>query len=147
MNRRRLRNLIIALLGLALVLSVFGCTDTNYLVYRQSTIIGMDVEATPSQTNPKVKLEFGYDRESDAYVPQKRKEKDGAYGEAMSIISKSYVEIGFLEGNEVHEHFATGKAANRLTCNPQNMNKFFGLIEGADNSQNPPDDSTNCPAD
>ncbi len=135
MNGRRLRNLMLALLGLALVLPVFGCSDTNYLVYRQSTIIGMDVEATPSQTNPKVKLEFGYDRESDAYVPQKREGKGKAYGEAMSIISKSHIEIGFLEGNEIHEHFATGEAANRLTCDPENMHKFFGLIENSKDAQ------------
>lgn len=124
--------LVFNFLGFLIVsLLVSACTtNSSNLVYRQSTVIGLDIQANPEGTSGKAVL--GYDREVNAYVPKKPKVIGGKLStqgqEAMSAISVSAVEIGFLEATRISESFATGDAAQALASKPNALNNF---IDGA----------------
>lgn len=104
-------------IGLVLVLTTLvGCGSSRNLVYRQNTVIGLEVSANPEGTSGKAV--FGYDRESNAVVPKKLKGDGTTAGQdAMSAISVSHISIGFLEANCIFEAFATGDAATSLAKN------------------------------
>lgn len=121
--------LCILLMGITLQ----GCGNSKNLVYRQNTVIGLEVSANPEGTSGKAVL--GYDRETNAVVPKKLKIDGETSGqEAMSAISISNVHIGFLEANCIYEAFATGDAAVNLA---KNRGQLHGFLQGATAGTNP----------
>ncbi len=126
--------------GLVLILlAPLGCSQSKNLVYRQNTVIGLEVSANPEGTSGKAV--FGYDRETNAVVPKKPKAEGGELQtggmEAMSTISISHIQIGFVEASCIYEAFATGDAANDLAANPQSMNDFLSGSGMGQNANHP----------
>ncbi|QPJ62239.1 MAG: hypothetical protein G3M70_10300 [Candidatus Nitronauta litoralis] len=117
---------------LAMLVTLSGCGNSKNLVYRQNTVIGLEVSANPEGTSGKAVL--GYDRETNAVVPKKMKSGGETAGqEAMSAVSISHVQIGFLEANCIYEAFATGDAAVNLA---ENKGKLHGFLQGATTNNN-----------
>ncbi len=119
---------------LAMLITLTGCGNSKNLIYRQNTVIGLEVSANPEGTSGKAVL--GYDRETNAVVPKKMKSDGKTAGqEAMSSISISHVKIGFLEADCVFEAFASGQAANNLAENRERLGGFLKGT-GADTNSN-----------
>ncbi len=113
---------------LLMLITLTGCGNSKNLVYRQNTVIGLEVSANPEGTSGKAVL--GYDRETNAVVPKKLKSNGETSGqEAMSAISISHVHIGFLEANCIYEAFATGDAAVNLA---ENRGQLHGFLQGTE---------------
>lgn len=128
MFRKRSVNLVVMLFAGSWLLLAgcaggdWGKSRSRYLVYMQNSVVGIDASATP-QTGGKFTL--GYDRQTDTIVPKRTDKKGETDGEdAMSVISKTQVKVGFLEMNEIHESFATGDAAVAIASDPNKVKSF-----------------------
>lgn len=111
---------------LAMLITLTGCGNSKNMIYRQNTVIGLEVSANPEGTSGKAVL--GFDRETNAVVPKKMTASGETGGqEAMSSISVSHVKIGFLEADCVYEAFASGQAATNLA---ENRARLGGFLEG-----------------
>ena len=101
-----------------LLLVLVGCANPTHLVFYQSTVLGVDV-ATNAQGGT-VHATLGYDRQTTAFVPKTRVTNDQGQNEndAMSVISRTEIDIEWLAIQSIHETFATGKAALNIADNP-----------------------------
>ena len=101
-----------------LLLVLVGCANPSHLVFYQSTVLGVDV-ATNAQGGT-VHATLGYDRQTTAFIPKtKIKDANGKEEiEAMSLISKTDIDVEWLLIQEIHERFATGDAAVNLANKP-----------------------------
>ncbi len=111
---RRKRQLFSA----ALFMVFAGCANPSHLVFYQSTILGVDV-ATNAQGGT-VHATLGYDRQTNAFIPKTINKDDNGKDqiEAMSLISKTDVDVEWLLIQQIHERFATGDAAVNLATKP-----------------------------
>ncbi len=110
----------IHLLALCLwLIFLAGCANPSHLVFYQSTVLGVDV-ATNAEGGT-VHATLGYDRQTNAFIPKtKVKNAQGKEEiEAMSLISKTEIDVEWLMIQQIHERFATGDAAVNLANKPE----------------------------
>ena len=122
-------------LGLALI-ALTGCAP-QALYFHESTKTSFSAAYTSSDSEP-LSTSFGYKRRIVAIVPSKdRVSPDGQEshaeneGEALSSISKFYVQAGTKEGLVIRNNFATGLAARLLLGEPKSAAVgVAGLMHG-----------------
>ena len=109
-------------LGFALI-ALTGCAP-QALYFHESTKTSFSAAYTSSDSEP-LSTSFGYKRRIVAIVPSKDRiplngERGGEEndGEALSTISKFYVQAGAKEGLLIRNNFATGLAARYLLGEP-----------------------------
>ena len=110
-------------LGLAL-LALTGCAP-QALYFHESTKTSFSAAFTSSDSEP-LSTSFGYKRRIVAIVPSKdriplngERGSEENDGEALSTISKFYVQAGAKEGLLIRNNFATGLAARYLLGEPR----------------------------
>ena len=122
-KKRTANNIVGICLLILLALNLLACGNSRYLIYRQKTVIGVDAGLNPNTKNFHGVL--GFDREVDALVPKQAKGNESGYvtdgQDAMSVIAKSYTDVGFFEVNEISECFATGDAAVNIAKSQEKM--------------------------
>ncbi len=103
-------------------ITLSGCVADS-VVFHERTQFGLNVEARPELNTP-VSLNMAYNRNLVAVVPSKNEEdakNNNSDDEAVSLLSTFGMDYKqgqiLLIGSEVfiHNHFATGKAAELLT--------------------------------
>ncbi len=104
---------------IALSLIVLSGCSTSHVVFHQETVMGVDV-AVSSETGT-AKVVAGYDRQTTAYVP---KTNINGKNKAMSVLSKTRINVDWFGPQQVHERFATGEAAISLADKPAAIRAF-----------------------
>ncbi len=143
-----LRLQFLSLIMLSLLLS--ACAE-NSIVFHERTQFGLNLEARPELSTP-VNLNMAYNRNLLAVVPSKNEgeesqeiganeggsnnSKNEDSEEAVSLLSTFGVNYkkneGFFSGADVyiHNHFATGKAAKKLTESGSDSGSRDSNIDG-----------------
>jgi hypothetical protein len=106
-----------------LLFLLLGCSAPTHLVYYHRSVVGFDASASTETRSGQ--MTFGYDRRLVAVVPKTNLSANGTAKkfEAMSVMSCTEVNAGYLSLVEFDERLATGDAATSYAAefarNPQ----------------------------
>lgn len=109
---------------LILMGALSGCANPSHLYFYQTTVIGIDVAVSPQTKNAKV--DFGYDRQTEAVIPATDTEVAGkTQREAMSVVGTTYVDAAWFGTQTIRENLATGTAAQNVAKTPLGIATLF----------------------
>ena len=112
----------LAILASMILMICPGCSSKN-LIFTTYTTVGLDISATDAKPTKAV---FGYKRFEGAIVPVDPTDETK---EAMSVYAGINLKNQWLQGLDLVQVFATGKAAENAATNPKG---FAELLQKAD---------------
>jgi hypothetical protein len=98
----------------------YGCQATH-AIYVYDLSVGIDVAYSNEGTG---KLQFGYDRDTYAIVPQRDND------ELMSVTAVSKVQSSGLDSLDFNHFIATGAAAGKVARDPDGLAAIRAAIYG-----------------
>lgn len=106
---------------LLLLVHISACSSYQGMFYAEHTHVGAQIKISPQTDNKPLDVNIGYDRGLLAVVPRTEYE-----GDAVSVISKTDLEIVFTTNSVIKNVFATGRAANNITRKGERVAALFG---------------------